>query len=194
MLIAGSRLLDLPVMSLQTGGEIARTSRAIIDPADLSLVAYELSGPLLSQAPSYIRIDDIRELSDIGFIVDSAEEFVATGDIIKLDETISYYFDVVGRTVTSEKKRKLGKVIDYTVEIATFTIQQLSVRRPLLKSINDTELLIHRSQIIEINDKSIVINETADIPEHTRVTTPGAYVNPFRGSRPAAETADTNKQ
>jgi hypothetical protein len=69
-------------------------------------------------------------------------------------------------------------------------IQQWSVRRPLLKSLNDAELVIHRSQITEINRDAIVINAEAEIPEHTRVTTPGSYVNPFRKTEPAAD-ADT---
>lgn len=183
MLLLGSRLNAQPIMSLQTGGELGRAVRAVIDPADLSIVAYSLKSPLAAGTP-YIRIEDIRELSDIGFIIDSIDEFVVHGDVIKLDEIIDLQFHLRGMAVRDEKRHKLGTIIDYTVDVGTFTVQQLTVRRPLLRSLNDTELLIHRSQIIEINNEAIVVHSQAKAPEHTLVTAPGSYVNPFRKSKP----------
>lgn len=190
MLITSSRLRHMPIMSLQTGGQIGRTSEPIIDPASLQIIAYHVEGPLVSSNPTYIRIADIRELSDIGFIIDAADEFVVPGDVIQLDTIANYQFSLLGMTVTNEKKRRLGKVIDYSIDIDSFTVTQLIVRRTLLHSLNDTELVVHRSQIVEINDKAIVIKEDAEIPEPTRVTTPGSYVNPFRSAKPATEAVD----
>lgn len=191
MLVNGSRLINTPLMSLQTGGEVARSKQAIIDPARLEIIAYAVEGPLLGTTRHYILIGDIRELSDMGFIIDSIDEFVLEGDVVRLDAIMDYHFDVLGRSVVNESGRKLGHVVDYTIDVDSFYIQQLIVRRPLLRSLNDTELVIHRTQITEINDKAIVINEQADIPEHTRVTTPGSYINPFRSSSPQPDTTTT---
>lgn len=185
MIIAGSRLLDAPIMGLQTGGELARTSRAIVDPATLQILAYEIHGPLL-HGEQLLRIADVREFSDIGIIVDSGDEFVAPEDVIKLYDIYKLRFDPYGMLVTDEKRNKLGKVIAYTLETMTFTIQQLSVKRPLLKSLGDTELLIHRTQIIEINDKSIVVHSKAKVPEPRLESIRTSYVNPFRKSSPEA--------
>jgi uncharacterized protein YrrD len=180
MLILGSQLRDTPVMSLQTGAELARTKMPIIDPRTLSIVAYEVNGPLLDEHPSLLRIVDVRELSEIGMIVDSSDEFVGANDIIKLKEIYDLHFSLVGLSVVDDKKHKLGKVEDYSVEMGGFVIQQLNIRRPLLRSFNDSELLIHRSQIIEISDTTIVVksasNEAKDpIPQAIK-----AYANPFR--------------
>ena len=190
MLITSTRLHHTPIMSLQTGGQIGRTADAIIDPATLEILAYLVEGPLVSSNPTYLRIADIRELSDIGFIIDSADEFVIPGDVIQLDNVVKYQFSLQNMPVTNEERRRLGKVIDYSIDIDSFTVTQLIIKRTLLHSFNDTELVVHRSQIIEINDKAIVIKEDAEIPEHTRVTTPGSYVNPFRGAKPAADAID----
>jgi sporulation protein YlmC with PRC-barrel domain len=179
MLIAGSRLIDAPVMGLQTGGELARTSAAIIDPRTLEIVAYELSGPLLDSHPSLLRIADVREFSDIGLIVDSSDEFVAPEDIIKLNDIYKLGFNLFGMQVIDTKKRKLGKIDGYTIETTGFVVQQLSVKRPLLKSFGDTHLLIHRTQITEINNSAIIVNSEAK--KQTVVqTVQGAYHNPFR--------------
>lgn len=190
MLIAGSRPIDAPVMGLQTGSELARISDAIINPQTLTVVAYELTGKLLDLHPSLLRIDDVREFSDIGVIVDSSDEFVTPKDIIKLDEIYELHFKPVGMPVLDEKHHKLGKVIGYTIETAGFVIQQLTVKRPLLKSINEAELLIHRTQITEINNEAIIVHSQAKMPEPVMQTVRNVYNNPFRKGSTQTEHID----
>lgn len=187
MLITGSRLINAPVMGLQTGSELARTSKAIIDPKTLEIVAYELEGPLLNEHPSLLRIADVREFSDIGLIVDSSDEFVALDDIIKLKEVYELNFSPLGMHVVDEKHHKLGKVDSYTIETGAFLIQQLLVKRPLLKSLNDAQLLIHRTQITEINNHEIIVHSQAEIPEPALEAMRNGYTNPFRKNQQAEQ-------
>lgn len=194
MLITGSRLLDASVMGLQTGGELARTSKAVIDPKSLAIVAYELTGPLLNEHPSLLRIADVREFSDIGLIVDSSDEFVGLDDIIKLREVYDLHFNPVGMHVVDEKRRKLGKVDSYTIETGAFVIQQLIVKRPLLKSLNDAHLLIHRTQITEINNSEIIVHSQAEIPEPTLDAVRNAYTNPFRKNTQAEHISQSDQR
>jgi sporulation protein YlmC with PRC-barrel domain len=192
MMLLGSTLAKAPVMGLQTGSEIAQTKSAIIDPGTLTIVAYVVGGPLLEDGTWLLRIADVRELSDLGFIVDSTDEFIHPEDVLKVNEIYKLNFSLLDMPVMDEKRNKLGKVIDFTLETTTFTVQQLTVRRPLLKSFNDTELLIHRSQIIEINDDAIVVHSEAKAPEPELHEVVGSYVNPFRKSdSPATESSDT---
>jgi sporulation protein YlmC with PRC-barrel domain len=181
MLIVGSRLIDAPVMGLQTGSELARTSKAIIDPRTLEIIAYELAGPLLDIHPSVIRVIDVREFSDIGLIVDSSDEFVSPTDIIKLNDIYELNFTLIGMSVVDEKGRKLGKVDGYTIETGGFLIQQLSVKRPLLRSLNDTQLLVHRTQISEINNTSIIVNSEVKVQPMLQ-SVQNSYHNPFRNN------------
>jgi len=190
MILLGSALTNAPVMSLQTGSELARTKHAIIDPSNLAIIAYELTGSRLTLRPALLRIADVRELSDLGLIVDSEDEFVTENDVIKLDEIYHMGFELINMLVTDEKRRKLGHIIDYTLDTDGFFVQQLTVRRPFLRSLNDTELLIHRSQIIEINDKAIVVHSEAKIPEPERSEVVSSYINPFRKNETASESID----
>ena len=180
MLITSERFDNSPVMSLQTGSELARTSRAIIDPRNLSVVAYELAGPLLDQDPSLLRIEDIREIGPLGMIIDSVDELVSPSDVIKLKEVYEFDFNLIGLTVIDERSKHIGKVVGYTLEAGNFVIQQLRVRRPLFKSFNDTELLIHRKQIVKVTDDQVVVkSNTVKSPEAVEpIHRP--YDNPFR--------------
>ena len=192
MILLGSTLIDTPIIGLQTGAELARTITPIIDPANLAIVAYEVDGVLVTERPSLLRLDDVRELSSVGMIVDSSDEFVQPDDVIRLGKIYKLKFHLIGMNVIDEKHRKLGKVIDYTLDTGGFIIQQLTIRRPLLRSLNDTELLVHRSQIIEINNDAIVVHSEAQAPEPELHEVVGSYVNPFRKSEPAQESTDSN--
>lgn len=183
MLLFGSRLIDTPIMGLQTGRELARTAKPIVDPHFLKVIAYELKGPLLDTSPSLLRVVDIRELSDIGMIVDSSDEFIGLDDVIAVRQVYDIDFGLLGMHVKDERGNKLGKVNDYTVEIGSFVIQQLIVKKPLMKSINADELTIHRSQITEITNEYITVKSAESKPGPVK-TMSRDYVNPFRSSSP----------
>lgn len=184
MLILGEKLKYVPVMSLQTGAEIARAEQAIIDPAVLDIVAYRLDGSRLEKDGSILLTRDIREISDLGFIIDSTDELVALEDIVKIKKIADLNFKLIGLEAIDENKRKLGKVYDYTIDPLTFTIHQLHVRRPLLKSLQTSDLLISRRQIIEVNNKSIIIKSASleERPAPAAVT--GSFINPFKNAAP----------
>lgn len=192
MILTGTRLSDTPIMGLQTGAELARTVKPLIKPDDLGIVAYLVDGPRIDIQPSILRVADIREFSEIGFIVDSSDEFITRGDVIKIDELLDLNFNLIGMAVLDENNQKLGKVYDYTIETEGFVVWQITVKRPLLKRINDTEFLIHRSQIIEINSDAIIVHSKIKITSDSK-SSHGAYINPFRkhqNSSPAPHNID----
>ena len=167
-------------MSLQTGTKLALTKAPIIDPANLKIVAYEVEGPMLSERPSFLRIADVRELSDIGMIIDSNDEFFGKDDIIDIRTIYNLNFHLIGLNVIDESKRKLGKVFDFSVDTDSFVIQQLKVKQSALKRLSQSELLIHRSQIVEINDYSIIVKSASKKLEPIIKSEKLSYINPFR--------------
>jgi sporulation protein YlmC with PRC-barrel domain len=188
MLIPFDRLLKTPVMSLQTGAELATTRRILIDPRDLTVVAYELEGPVLDERPSFLRPVDVRELSNLGLIVDSSDEFVGLDDVIRIKQVHDYDFDLIGLDVIDDKKKKLGKVQGFNVDSSSFSVQQLVVRRPLFKSFGETELLIHRTQVIEVRESYVKVKSAAaEEPIRNAVR---EYTNPFRQGNVQPETIE----
>lgn len=188
MLLSYERLTDTPVMSLQTGAELARTKHIVIDPRDLTIVAYELDGAALDEHPSFLRPVDVRELSGLGLIVDSSDEFVGLDDVIRIQQVREFDFELLGMEVIDDHNKKLGKVQSYNVDSASFSVQQLVVKRPLLRSFTETELLIHRSQVIEINDEHIKVRSTSTKESAKNVVR--EYTNPFRAGNVQPEAID----
>ena len=112
--------------------------------------------------------------------------FIGVDDVVKIKEIHDFHFELMNITVKDERGKKLGKVTDYTIEPGSFLIKQLNVRRPMLKSLSDTELLIDRTQIVEVS------NDTITIKNDEREGAPAAhaakvYTNPFRSVTPQPE-------
>ena len=181
MLLRSSQLIGLPVMSLQTGAEIAYSVGLIINPDTLRIVALELDGENLDERPSFLRIEDVRELSNIGFIVDSSDEFIGLEDVISIKNLYDRNFQPIDMRVIDEHKHKLGKVYDMVFSTDTFIINQLCVKRPLFLSLGDTELLINRTQIVDVREKDIVVRSTATKNKRpATVEKPTPLANPFK--------------
>ena len=160
MLLTGSKLIGMPVLSLHVGGEIARTTHAVIDPDTLGVVAYELEGPIIKNDPEVgdiLDVKDIRELSNDGIIVDSADRFTTREDVIKFDKIMKLHFNLVGLKVVTQNGKKIGRISDYTLDSDSMIIYQLIVQRPFVSSLIDPTLTINRSQIIEIDDFKVTI-------------------------------------
>lgn len=182
-------------MSLQTGSKIGVINQPLVDPATLTIIAYEVDG-LPTDDTMLLRLADVRELSDLGLIIDSTDELITPTDVVKIQRLYELRFDLIGIAVRDKEGRRLGKVIDYTIETGNFVIQQLIVHRSLLHRFNIAELVIHRSQIIEINNDSIIVHSQAKTKEPQVAPIKPAlhsteYVNPFR--KPKQASPETNQ-
>src|SRR5688572_7321276 len=119
MLVLSQRLLSLPIVSIQTGGQLGKISSAIIDPRQLKVVAFYCAGPMIDVSPAILHSEDVREVSSLGLIVDSADEIMAADDLVRLKEVIGYKFKLEDKLVVQENGRKVGKVASYSVEATT---------------------------------------------------------------------------
>ena len=183
-------MIGAPVLSLHVGGPVANTREAIIDPEDLRIVAYTLEGAIIKNDPDVGNIldtQDVREISGSGLIVDSTDRFTTREDVVRLDKIMDLGFSLVGLKVVTQDGKKIGKVVDYTMDSGTFMVYQLIVQRPFMSSLLDPELTINRSQIIEIDDYKVTIKHDkaqVKVPKEKKKSEPEEFVpnftNPFR--------------
>ena len=186
MLVTNSRLINTPVLSVQAGGIIAYVSSTIVNPNDLKVIAFRLTGPLINQSQADILdVQSIREYSSLGIVIDDIDELVADDDVVKISKILELNFDLLNLKVETKKGSKLGHVLDFTVTDEDFVVQQIIVKRPLVKSFLDPELTISRKEIVEITDYKVIIKD-----EEKTIKKKAAkeefvpnFVNPFRQSK-----------
>jgi uncharacterized protein YrrD len=156
------RLLDqfdnLPVRSLRTGHLVAHLQTPIIDPKNLRIVAWTCQADW-SAAPLLLRSEDIRGTTDQAVIVDSEEELVEPDDLVRLKPVLELNFQLLGKPVVTDQKRKVGKVSNFVVEDESWFIQKLYVGQSILKNLGASGRVISRQQIVEITPHRIVVRD-----------------------------------
>lgn len=183
MQVLNQKLIDTPVMSLQSGDSLGVTSEIIIDPRKLQIAAFYVSGPRI-QATSILHTEDIREIGSLGMIVDSADNIMELDEnLVRLNEIINFNFVLIGKPVIDDTKKKLGKVVEYSIDTLNFNIQKLYVSQSVIKNFSSSNLVINRSQVVEVTDHAVIVR-SATVPKTEGLV---QAINPFR--KPAGNLA-----
>ena len=196
MLVSANKLIGAPILSMQASGAIGRITEPIIDPDTLKIIAFRAEGPVIDRTANILTASSIREYSTFGVVIDSVDELVSSDDVVKIAKILELNFNLIGLKVETKKGSKLGKITDYTVTSDDFTVQQLIVKRPAIKSLIDPELTIHRKEIIEITDYKIIVKDeekTIKKKAEKEDFVPN-FVNPFREKQPGFAPADIKNQ
>lgn len=190
-----SRLMNTPVLSVQSGAPVGRVVGSVVDPDTLKIVAFYLDGPRIDRRRNLIDTQSVREYSNLGMVIDSDDELVAPDDVLKIGKILALNFDLLTLKVETKKGTKLGKITDFTVTSEDFVLQQIIVRRPKLKAIMDPELTISRKEIVEVTDYKIIVKDEEKVLKRRAEKEDFVpnFVNPFR-SVPGFASTDAKDQ
>ncbi len=171
MLQLSGSLLNRPVMSLRTGGQVATTQGAIINPNNLKLEGFYCQDRL-SKKRVVLLYQDIRDVVKQGLVVNDHDVLVDPLELVRLKDIMELNFELLDKAVVTVSKEKVGKVSDYAVEIETMFIQKIYVSQSLLKSLSGGNLSVDRSQIVEITNRKIVISDLLKAAKATPAIAP----------------------
>jgi uncharacterized protein YrrD len=153
MLMLSSKFTAVPILSLRVGGRIATTTEAIINPNNLHIDGFYCQPG--NQKEQLILLDmHIRDFTHKGIIIDDHSALSEPEDLIRLKEILEIHYNLVGKNVLVNKK-KVGKVRDYSFDQASLFIQKIYVQPSLWKTINLSDLIFDRKNIVEVTDKYI---------------------------------------
>ncbi len=158
MLLLSESILGKPVLSLRTGGQIALITAAIINPNNLKIEGFYCDDRF-EKKQLVLLSQDIRDHIERGVVVNDHEVLVEPEELIRLKKVLEIGFVLIGKPVATVNKHRLGKVTNFAVDDQTLYVQKLYVSQSLLKSISTGSLSVDRSQIVEITDRKIVIQE-----------------------------------
>jgi len=158
MLKLSAAINNKDVFSLRTGGVVGHVYSPLINPNNLKIEGL-LTKDRFNNETKILLYQDIRELGPKGYIVNDHDSLSNPEDIIRLNDIIELNYQLIGKSVITISKQKVGKVIDYAVELETMYIQKIYAAQPIIKNLNGGNLSIDRNQINEVNDKKIIIND-----------------------------------
>lgn len=158
MLKMSNSLLNLPVMSLRIGSQIAIAEAPIINPHNLKILGWWCTAPD-SKNHLVLLAEDVREIMPTGIAINDEDALCEPEDLVRHHEVLEINFQLIDKPVRT-KRQKVGKVNDYSYNDGLF-VQKLYVARSLIKvfTAEDT-LIIDRNQILEVTDKHILVRDT----------------------------------
>lgn len=172
MLQLSAALLNRPVLSLRTGSPVGMSEAAIINPNNLKIEGFYCADKF-SKHRLILLSQDIRDIISDGLIVNDHDALTHPDELVRLKGILDLDFELIGKRVETESKRKVGRVVDFAADDQALYIQKLYVSQPILKSVGSTHLNIDRSQIVEITDKRIIIKNLENRAKST-VAVPAA--------------------
>lgn len=159
MLQLSKALINRPILSLRTGGEIGTTTNPIINPNNLKIEGFYCVDKFDKKLVRVLLYQDIRDLMPQGFVVNDHDALTDPRELVRLEDVMKIKFNLIGKPVVTVSKSKIGKVNDFATEIETMFIQKIYVSQALLKNLSAGSLSVDRSQITEITNNRIIIND-----------------------------------
>jgi uncharacterized protein YrrD len=151
-------LLNSPIISLRNGGRLGETTGFVINPKNLKIEALYCDIPT-SKSKMFLLTQDIRDISQNGILINDYADLSEADDLIRLKRLIESQFTILDKPVVTVNKDKLGKVKDYAIDSGSLFVHKLYVIQPIYKDITGKQLVIDRSQIIEVTNSKIIVKE-----------------------------------
>lgn len=155
-----------PILSLRTGTTIATATAPIINPNNLKIEGFYCIDRF-DKKQLILLGQDIRDVITQGIVVNDHDVLTEPEELVRLKKILELNFALIGKPVETVSKHKIGKVGDYAVEVSSMYIQKLYVSQSVLKSLTAGSLSVDRTQINEITNRRIIINDLeGKVPAH----------------------------
>ena len=102
MLVQNSKLMTLPILSVQDSGPIGSVATTIVDPDSLKIIAFRTYGAVSSEGGNILDARSVREYSKLGLVIDSADELILDTDVVKIKKVLELNFDLLGLKVEAK--------------------------------------------------------------------------------------------
>ncbi len=149
------------VLSLRTGGPVGKITNALINPNNLYIEGWFVEDNR-SKKQLILLSNDVRDILPQGFAINDHEVLVEQQELVRLKDLFELNFRVLNLRVTSESGRNYGKINDFAFDTGDFFIHKLYAGQSLVKNFSGGTLSIDRSQIIEVTNRRIIIEDPTE--------------------------------
>jgi len=158
MLLTLNSMKNVPILGIQTGRRLGLISDPIINPDNLQIAAWYVTGKMVGFSPAVIFSEDIHELGHLGAIIDSASSILSLDNLVRLQEILDSNFSLLNLPVINTDGQKLGKVDDFNFDSDYFLVKQIIVKPKLTQRLKISHFIINRNQIIDVDNKKIIVD------------------------------------
>jgi len=153
MQIEASKLIDMPVGSIDEQSKVGTIADIVVNPDDGKLLGFIVSSGLLGFNKMTISWQDIIDSDTNGLVVQTSENLMPVADNVRIAEVVKDEFTLDDLPVETKSGQRLGNVYDYTVNMELGSLTKIFVRQLLPPQ----DRIISRSNIISISKEKIIV-------------------------------------
>ena len=152
MSIFFNQVRGLSVISHKSGDLLGRVEDLVVDPETGKFLALVVLRKL--SEVSLVKLDKIKEFNHQAVTVlnNQSLEKISSGEIFNI---IQNKIKIKGNKVITESGTRLGRVIDYEIDLVSNKLSTIFVRTKILGK----PLIISRNQIISIGKEAIIVRD-----------------------------------
>jgi sporulation protein YlmC with PRC-barrel domain len=156
MLQLSGMIINRPILSLRTGTPVATALAPLLNPNNLKIEGFWCKN---GRRELILVAQDARDVLPQGIVINDEDVLSDPSELVRLKEIIAINFELLGKQVETSSGQKLGKINDYATETKSMFVKKLYVAQPIYKNFSGGTLGIDRTQIVEITDKKIIVND-----------------------------------
>lgn len=160
------QFINTPILSIHAGHIIGHISNPIINPHNLSIIGFYCQS-LRGNGQLILLPQNIREATKEGFVINHEEDLAEPDELIRLKDVLALAYELKGKAVVTESKKKLGKVSDYVIDDVGWKVVKIHVARPAWKAVFESALIIDRAQIQSVTKRAVVVKDASVEVEET---------------------------
>lgn len=153
MLYLSTKLYQIPLLSLRSGGRIGTAIEPIINPHNLHIDGFYCEAANNKNVQILLDID-VRDLSSRGIIINDHVNLSTPDELVRLQPVLDVNFSLLNKVALVNKK-KIGKVVEFAIDKESLFIQKLYVQPRVWQSFSQDRLTFDRTNVIEVTDTYI---------------------------------------
>jgi len=168
MLIELSKLVGMPVGSLNEGAFVGSVRQTVISPGDAKLIGFTIKIGSIFSKILVVSFQDVVDIDQGGVVINSRDNLVEKEEIVRVGEILKHKFNLIGLKAVSKDKQNLGRVQDAVVETQSGDILRLYTSRMYQNRV------FERSKIDKITWREVVLNCESEEKAKEKATVPEA--------------------
>ena len=154
MFIHYSKIIGLNIAELRTQSKVGSVSDVVIDNQFFKILGLVINRNYLwPKNVTVVTISDIIEIEKRGVLINQADSIIPIQDAVRINKQVKNGSVGINQKVISKSGQYLGKVFDYVVDGASFSITKIYIKNILKERIIPTQnILSYKRGVIVIDD------------------------------------------
>lgn len=160
MFIEATKIIGLPIASIEEESKVGEILQLVIDPQNGALLGFLVrSGRIFTQTKA-LSVVDIREWDPNGIVIKSINHIVAIDEIIRIKKIVDQKIIVLGLKAQTESGKNLGVIDNLLIDTETLTIAKYYTKNILTSD----ERVFPANSVVKIDKTVIFQDDVGSIP------------------------------